>query len=176
MDSLTFFIVVCMSWAAFAAGLAVGRWQARREWRRGPGARPMRLTALGYTSPILPAHSGAQLSQWELYAVSFAFHGNMIGFGYRQMRKAGLCRRAACETFTELLTGAGVLVARERSETTWAGGWGYPAFRAAVKNGRLTLPFPAGSPPPLNSAHVMAAQTAQRSAGSPGGTGAGGGR
>jgi len=130
----------------------------------------MRLVTMGYTSPVLPAIPGATLSQWELYAVSFAFHGNMIGFSYRRMAGAGLCRRAAWQTYTELLAGAGVIRTEARSASGWAGGWNYPRLRSAIKNGRLSLPFPSGDPPTLNSAHV-ATQIAQHSTGSTASTG-----
>ena len=150
-------------WIGFALGTAYGRWQAERARRMGRrGARPMRLVTLDYTPPVIPAHSSQTLSQWDLYVISFCFHGNLSGFSYRRMRD--VCRRRAWETYTSLLADAGVIRVEARSETDWAGGWGYPALRVAVKNGRLSLPYPTGNPPALASAH-MTAQMAQRSTG-----------
>lgn len=147
--------------AAFALGWLSGRRQSNPA--------PMRLvTRHAATAPGLVAKGGAELGQWQLYTTAFAFHANLVGFSYRALRDAGVCRRAAWQQYTDLLKGAGVIQGQERSATSWAGGWCYARLRVAIKHQVIDLPFPIGDPPALNSAK-LAAQMAQRSTPATGG-------
>ena len=148
---------------AALAGFGLG-WLSGRRPSVDP-ARPMRLVHVNeYTAPMLAPLSTTDADQWQLYTCAFAFHANLLGsFSYRTLAGAGVCRRAAWERYTGLLKDAGIIQAAERSSTTWAGGWCYSKLRAALKHGVIALPYPAGSPPALNSAK-LAAQMAQRSA------------
>jgi hypothetical protein len=156
----------------FLAGFLAGR-------SRVPKAepRPMRLVRVHETiAPGGPvAQSWSESEMWRLSLTSFMYHGNVCGFSYRAMgpEGAGVVRRAAWQTFSTVLREAGVLVASERSTTSWAGGWTYPKARAALKHGLITPPCPAGKPPMLLSGH-WATLTIQRSTVAPGATGAGG--
>jgi len=152
---------------ASALGFGIG-WLAGR---RQSDPRPMRLVSVHeMTAPGLVAKPVTELEEWRLNLTAFAFHANLLGtFAYRPMRQAGVCRRAAWECYCDLLKGAGIVAGAEGSSTSWAGGWSYSKLRVGLKHGRLSLPFPAGSPPAVNSAK-LAAQLAQRSAASTGGT------
>jgi hypothetical protein len=144
----------------FALGYLGGKRQAAPE-------RPMRLVdtrTYAMTPPGLVAHSWTEAEQWRAHVVSFAWHGGLIGFSYRQMAAAGIVRRAGWEVYTALLVDAGILQRRERSSTTWAGGWSSVKLRVALEHKLLALPYPPGRPPELNSPRLMAAQLAQRSA------------
>jgi hypothetical protein len=142
----------------FLAGFMAGRNQAPKA-----EPRPMRLVRREFTAPGGPvAQSWSDAELWRLHVGSFAYHGNITGFSYRAMREAGVCRRAAWERYTELLKGAGVIQGAERSATTWAGGWCVSRLNVELRHGRITLPYPSGKPPALNSAK-LAAQMAQRS-------------
>ena len=157
-------------WAMFVAEVVAAAGALGFVWgfvagRRKPGGttdKPLRLVMThGYTAPTSGLqHSAPQLGQWELYTCSWAWHGSIVGFSYRNMASAGVCRRAAWEIYSGLLRDAGVLQAAPRSATSWAGGWSYSRLRAELKHGRLLLPYPGGNPPAINSAKIRT-QTAQ---------------
>ena len=149
--------------------------QRRRASRGREAARGMVLRAFDVGGPareVTPSvtpyltHSAPppRAEEWRLAVTVFAFHGNMTGFSYNAMREAGVCRRAAWETYGGLMLAAGVLVRQSRIKTAWAPEWCYNRFRVYVKNGKLTLPYPLDTPPPPLSVG-MATQTAQHSTG-----------
>jgi hypothetical protein len=148
----------------FAVGVVsfVLGWLAGR--RSGP-ARPMRLVKVNaFTAPGLAPLSWTETEMWRAHVTSFAWHGSLIGFSYRQMRTAGVCRRRAWKRYTDLLKGAGILQAAEGSETTWAGGWSAIKLRVALEHKLISLPYPPGKPPEINSVKLVAAQLARRGA------------
>jgi hypothetical protein len=149
--------------AAGLVGFIVG-WLAGR--RPGP-EKPMRLVKLNdFRPPGLVARSWTEEENWRMHLCSFDWHGSLIGFSYRAMKDAGIVRRAAWETYTQLLVEEGILQRHERSATTWAGGWSAVKLNVALRHRTIPLPrYPKGNPPELNSA-LLSAQLAQANVGS----------
>lgn len=109
--------------------------------------RQPRLVKLDMVAPIPAPADPALDDQWRMKLTQFAFAGNMLGFGLRQLSGAGVVTRPAWTTYIGLMRRAGVLQVEERASSVWSCGWNYPAFRMALKHGRLVIPYPARRPP-----------------------------
>ena len=144
-----------------ARGREAGRGMVLRAFDVGGPAREVTTSPATYMTTSAPP---TRAEEWRLAVTVFAFHGNMTGFSYRAMSAAGVCRRAAWETYGGLMLAAGVLVRQSRIQTAWAPAWGYPRFRVELRRGVLALPYPIDTPPPPLSVGV-ATQTAQHSTG-----------
>lgn len=133
---------------AFLAGLGVGYFAHYEKTRK---QHPMRLTTFAHTTPFIAPTPEDVLAQWRLYVTAFAFHGNMLAFSEREMTRAGIVTGPAWEKYTKVLSDENILVKRRRARTAWAMGWNYPRLRSELKHGVLSLPFPVGLPPALNT-------------------------
>jgi len=143
------------AWVGFSVGLPVGRWQARREKRRGPGARSMRLvTAYAYTSPAR-IEPDADSARWATYLASFGLQCALAGVtSERAVVGAGI---VAGETdyraYAGLLRRYGVWYCRgARSKTRWLDrrpAVGVGRLRDAILRGRVVPRYPCPTPPPV---------------------------
>lgn len=133
---------------SFLVGVGVGYLAHREQTRQ---TRPMRLTTFSHTTPFIAPTPEDVLDQWKLYLTAFAFHGNMLDFSERKMTKARIVTGPGWEKYTEIMRDAGLLVKRHGARTAWAMGWNYPRLRSELKHNVLSLPFPVGLPPALNT-------------------------
>ena len=143
------------AWAAFAAGIAVGRAQAQRERRRGPGARSMRLvTAYAYTSPAR-IEPDADSARWATYLASFGLQCALAGVtSERAVVTAGIVAgEVDYRAYARLLRRYGVWYSRgARYKTRWLDrrpAVGVGRLRDAILRGRVYPRWPCPSPPPV---------------------------
>ena len=143
------------AWAGFSLGLPIGRWQARCEKRRSPGARSMRLVSTyAYTSPAR-LEPDTDSAQWATYLASFGLQCALAGVtSERAVVAAGIVagevdyRAYAC-----LLRRYGVWYSRgARYKTRWRDrrpAVGVGRLRDAILRGRIVPRYPCPSPPPV---------------------------
>lgn len=155
MNTLTLLAMICAGWLGFTLGCAVGRWQARRDRRRGPGARSMRLVStFAYTSParIEPDTDSAR---WATYLASFGLQCALAGVtSERRVVAAGIVAgEVDYRAYARLLRRYGVWYSRgARYKTRWLDrrpAVGVGRLRDAILRGRIVPRYPCSTPPPV---------------------------
>ena len=143
------------AWIGFAIGLPIGRWQARREKRRSPGARSMRLVSTyAYTSPA-QLELDTDSAQWATYLASFGLQCALANVtSERAVVAAGIVAgEVDYRAYARLLRRYGVWHSRgARYKTRWLDRRpmvGVGRLRDAILRGRVYPRWPSPTPPPV---------------------------